>query len=190
MDTPLQRLEEFFGEDRALIDATLSGLARVVERDDLPTVDEIIRLHLDKKFHFIREAALVGMDLRYESDKEAAFTLPDSKLEKLCAFWLTNGRGEEPDWYEVLAQARPEVVAKVVIQYTERAIKAKLEYVTGIWQLGRSAELAAVANIAIPPLLASFPARASQATPWVAGSASQGRPVEHGEGGTHRPGGA
>ena len=125
-----------------------------------------------------------------QSDKDAAFTLPDAKLEKLCAFWLTNGRGEEPDWYEVLAQARPEVVAKVVIQYTERAIKAKLEYVTGIWQLGRSAELAAVANIAIPPLLASFPARASQATPWVAGSASQGRPVEHGEGGTHRPGGA
>ena len=80
-------------------------------------------------------------------------------LAKICAFWLVNGVGDDPDWYGALAQERPKVVAKVVIPYTQRSITAKREYVTGVWQLGYSKEFAAVGALALPALLEAFPVR-------------------------------
>lgn len=158
-DDPQARLRDFFGEEgEELVQAALAGLPRVPERPDLPTVDEIIKVDLEKKHHYIREAALVGMEVRYARDAASAFTVPDGNLEKLCAFWLTKG-GEERDWYLALAKAQPQAVAAALVPYAQRSIKAKKEHVAGIWQLGHEKDVQGLAMLAIPPLLEKFPLR-------------------------------
>jgi hypothetical protein len=159
-DTPEERLKDFFDGDSALINAALSGLPKVPERSDLPSLDEIVSVAFAGNYHYIREPALLGMEMRYQADPIGTFaTLDDSSLERLCAFGLTKSSNDDADWYVGLAQVKPAIVARVLVVYAERAIKAKRDYVTGLYQLANSSEFAKVATIAVPQLLESFPIR-------------------------------
>ncbi len=160
-ENPQERLGTFFNGDVSLVEATLTGLPLVPERIDLPSVDEIITTDLAGKRHFIREAAIVGIEMRYEVDREHAFDLPLATLEKLCAFWLVKG-GEDAKWVDALVQAHPEAMAAAIAPYLERGIKAKKDHLSGIWAL-QSAEMVAVASRVLPALLENFPRRATVA---------------------------
>lgn len=159
-DTPAERLEAFFDGDKALVEAALVGLPLVVNRADLPTVDEIIALELAGKRHLIREAALIAMEMRFDSDAVHAFDLPVETLEKICAFWLVKGNNDDK-WADALAQAHPKAMAAALIPYSERLIKAKKEHISAIWALGHASEWAEVARLVAPTLLDGFPRRAT-----------------------------
>lgn len=159
-NTPRERLKNFFDEDPALVDASLSGLERVVLRNDLPSAEDAIALHLKRKFHYIRSAALVGMERRFKKDPARALDLPDRTLRALCAYRLTALLGESPAWYEALAAAQPALVAAVLIESCSRGMAARQEHVDGLSSLGYDPEMKAVAAIAVPKLLAGFPSRA------------------------------
>ncbi len=159
-ETPRKRLEDFLDGDKELIEAAYSGFRHALDRNDLPTVSEIVDLELKGKMHFIRPACLVGMDELFQSDPTGALQLDDAVLSRLLTFRLTYGIGENPAWVAVLAQERPALVAEVLLAYTLPLLRAGKKYVDGLHLLAYNDTYSGIARIVLPPLLEGFPLRA------------------------------
>lgn len=159
-DTPRERLANFLGKDEELIQASYSGFRRTLDRDDLPSVTEIVDLEAEGQMHFIRQPCLVGMEELYRSDPAAALQFDDGRLRKLLAFRLTGGIGDEPEWFTALVRTRPALVAQVLTAYAPPLLRKGKEHLSGIRQLAYNSDYGAVARLALPDLLKGFPLRA------------------------------
>lgn len=159
-DTPRERLTDFLGGDEELIEAAYAGFRRSLDRNDLPSVAEIVDLEAQGRMHFIRQPCLAGMEELYSRDPEAALHLDDEVLRKLIAFRLTWVAVKEVDWFTTLVRARPDLVAEVLVAYALPLLRKGHEHLHGIWQLAYDDDYAAVARIALPDLLKGFPLRA------------------------------
>ena len=161
-ETPRERLADFLGGDEELIEAAYAGFRRSLDRNDLPSVAEIVGLEAQGRMHFIRQPCLAGMEELYGRDPEAALHLDDEVLRKLIAFRLTWVAEKEADWFTALVKARPDLVAEVLVAYALPLLRKGDEHLHGIWQLAYDDDYAAVARIALPDLLKGFPLRAKK----------------------------
>lgn len=159
-ETPRERLSEFLGRDEELITAAYTGFRRCLDRDDLPSVAEIVDLEAKGRMHFIRQPCLAGMEELYGSDPDAALRLDDDVLRKLLVFRLTWIAEKDSEWFEALVKVRPALVAEVLVAYALPLLRKGHEHLHGIWQLAYDDDYAAVARVALPELLAGFPLRA------------------------------
>ena len=159
-ETPRERLADFLGGDEELIEAAYAGFRRSLDRDDLPSVTEIIDLEVNGRMHFIRQPCLAGMEELYASDPDAAMGLDDEVLRRLLAFRLTWGAEDDSCWFTALVKARPVLVAEALVAYALPLLRKGHEHLHGIWQLAHDDDFAAVARAALPDLLQGFPLRA------------------------------
>lgn len=159
-ESPRERIENFLAGDNDLIEAAYSGFRKVLERQDLPGVADIIDLELKGKIHLICLACLVGMEELFHSDPVGALTLPDTVLSSLLGFRLRYSVGNEPAWVPALVKVRPELVADVLLAYALPMLRAKKEHVSGLYQLVHDDAYAEVARLTLPKLLEGFPLRA------------------------------
>lgn len=159
-DTPRERLADFLGDDRELIDAAYAGFRRSLERGDLPGVAEIVDLEVKGRMHYIRQPCLVGIEELYRADPDAALRLDDEVLRKLLAFHYTWISNEDPAWFAALVKTRPALVAVVLVDYALPLLRKGREHVSGIWPLAYDNAYAEVARVALPELLKGFPLRA------------------------------
>ncbi len=159
-ESPRERLEDFLDGDKELIEAAYSGFRHILDRNDLPTVSEIIELELKGKMHFVRTPCLVGIDELFQSNQTDAMQLNDTVLSRLLAFRFTDDIGKNPEWVNTLIQSRPALVAEVLIAYALPMLRAGKEHVSGLYPLANNDVYCEVARIALPPLLEGFPLRA------------------------------
>lgn len=163
-DTPLERVRHLLVSDEAQALAAINALPLVLARDDLPTVDEAIASEAKSKQYYIQPAALLAARLAFERDPSVAMQWRESLAQRLVAYYLTDGTGDMPGWYRELAQQRPAWVASVLVVYALAKLKRKAtQSITGLWALGKEADHAALARLALPQLLAAFPLRAGEA---------------------------
>ena len=162
-ETPADRVQDFLGGTRDEAIAAVAGQEEVLKRADLPGVDEILETDLKGRSHYIRPACLLGAALAFKRDPNVVTNWPDELAGKLSAFWLTEGVGDEPDWFQALAAARPSVVAPVMERFTVQRIKKRGEtHIPGLWQLARDERFAELARLVVPTLLRAFPIRAKE----------------------------
>lgn len=162
-ETPRARLADLFGQDEELIEAAYLGFRRTLERDDLPTVTEIIDLETKGRMHLIRQPCLVGMSELFASDPAAALDLDEALLSRLVAFRLTWGAELPGDWLDALIEARPALVADVLASYALALLRAGRDHLYGIWRLGYGNDsMAELARQAVPRMLEGFPLRAKE----------------------------
>jgi len=159
-DSPWERLEEFLGNDAELIEATLASFRHTLERSDLPKVSEIIDLALKGNMHYIRPACLIGMDDLFLQNSDEALSLPDEILSRLLLFRLTDGMGDEPQWFESLVKVRPSLAAGAFLAYAQPMLRARKEHINGLHLLTGKNAYAEIARLALPKLLEGFPLRA------------------------------
>lgn len=159
-ETPRQRLEDFLAGDSDLIAAAYSGFRHVLDRADLPSINEIIDLELKGKMHYIRSACLVGMDELFQEKPEEALRLPEEVLSRLLVFRLSHSVGNDPSWFSALVRLRPALVADAILAYALPMLRANKEHVSGLSQLVHDDAYAEVARLTLPKLLESFPLRA------------------------------
>ncbi len=163
-ETALERVRNYLVSDEATAQTVLAALPRILDRTDLPTVAEAIALEVKGKQHYIRPAALLAARLVHERDTSTALSWPRALVERLVAYYLTDGTGEMPGWYRTLARHRPEWVAPVLVQYARPKFRHKgNQFFAGLWALGSEGDHAELARLAVPPLLEAFPLRASEA---------------------------
>ncbi|OYY92788.1 MAG: hypothetical protein B7Y41_14530 [Hydrogenophilales bacterium 28-61-23] len=159
-DTPAERFDNYCENGPEILAMAETGFRRCPLRDDLPTVDAIVDLAIKQQEHFIRRPCLVGMELRWRDGEEEINALPDETLRRMLAFRLTDGTGNTPDWFLYLVRQRPELVAEVLIDYANSTLKVGKEHVDSLYALEHDSTYHAVALVAAPALLASFPVRA------------------------------
>ena len=162
-DTPLERVRHYLLSDEATAQAVIAALPRVLDRTDLPTVDEAFALEAKGRQHYVRPAALLAARQVHERDTQAPLAWPRALVERLVAYYLTDGTGEMPGWYRLLASRRADWVAPVLVQYARPKFKRKGDsVVAGLWALGSEADHSELARLALPLLLEAFPLRAGE----------------------------
>ncbi len=158
-DTPIDRFQSFFGMDAGITLAALAGLRRTLLRDDLPSIAEIVDLHVKGRHHLIAEACLAGADELARSSAEGVLDLSRQIQERLIAFRLTHDFDNTPAWFLSLVAHRPEALADVMIFYGKSMFKSRKERSAGTYALAHDQAYADVAHRASIPLLAAYPLR-------------------------------
>lgn len=159
-ETPAERFDSYSDNGLEVLEAAESGFRLCLERRDLPTVEEIIKSNINQKEHYIRLPCLIGMELRWQDDAKGTELLSEDILRRVIAFHLTYGDGKTPEWFTHLVKQRAELVAEVLIAYAGAALKAGQSFVSHIYALEHDLDYRAVAAIAAPRLLETFPLRA------------------------------
>jgi hypothetical protein len=161
-DTPVERVQNLLVSDHATAQAALVAIDRVLDRNDLPSPDDIVDLEIQGQYHSIRPAALLAASRAFDRAPNTPVDWPEPLAQRLVAFALTDGDNNMPGWFEVLAHQRPALVAPIFIRYVTAGKKFKV-HATGLSALGSKTEFAPLARLVLPPLLHAFPARASEA---------------------------
>lgn len=161
-DTPIERLQAFFGNEAGITLAALVGLRNCLSRKDLPSVRKIVELDTQGQHHFIAEACLAGVEELAREGEAAVMALDVTVQERLVAFRLTHNFDDTPAWFLALVRDRPQVVADVLVAYASAMFKARKEHVNGLYPLAYDDAHAEVARHAVLRLLAAYPLRAKK----------------------------
>ncbi len=162
-DTPAERVQDFLGGSIEEAKSAINALEATLARADLPDVDDILKTDLAGRSHYIRPACLLGASLAFERNPNAMLSWPDGLVRRLAAFWLTEGVGDQPEWFSVVAATRPAVVAPVLEKYAVQTIRRRPETsVTGLRPLAREDRYSDLARLVVPAILRAFPVRANE----------------------------
>jgi hypothetical protein len=160
-ETPIERVMDFLSGTEEEARSAIGSFEEALKRQDLPSVEEILKTDLKGRSHYIRLACLLGATLAFRRDPAVVMAWPEALAAKLAAFWLTEGVGEEPGWYEALSAHRPALVAPVLERFAIQRLRKRGEtHVPGLWQLAREERFANLARLVVPALIRAFPVRA------------------------------
>lgn len=161
-ETPSERFANYSKLGDRLMMAAESGFKLCLQRDDLPSSDEIIALNLKKRFFWIGLPCLLGLQLLHIESPEQVQSLPDDLVERLLAFRLTTPRMELSEWLAQMARQRPKLFANILVRYASTIFKVGESSVELIHLLGKSNDYAQVTALAIPSILKNYPLRAKK----------------------------
>ena len=154
-------LEERLQGDRGLTNDALQGLRGVIDRKDVPDLEEILRLREQSEMHFLSLPYLAALaELEKTTD---ASQWDDDRIGKAIAFHESSlVDGYKPQWYQWLLAERPETVAQVLVRFALSGFRSGREDIDKISELTLDSEYAQVAKHASLPLLRSFPTRCKE----------------------------
>ncbi|HFD87750.1 MAG TPA: hypothetical protein ENJ35_08760 [Gammaproteobacteria bacterium] len=158
-DTPAERLLNFVDGDGGLVQDILEGLRNVCWRNDIPDVNDVIRLSTEGRYYLLSRAFTAGLLELTREAEDNIFQLADDQLRKAVAIHLADGTGEDPQWYRTLLKSRPDLVSKVLMDYISAALRSNKEHISGLYSLAYDDNYAGVARWVAVPLLKSFPTR-------------------------------
>ena len=163
--TSRDRLHNLLGDDTDLIEAVLAALRNSVNRSDVPTDTEIIRLRADNRRHYLGLPFLAGLEELSKLEKEPP--LNERQMRQAITFhylWPLSYHGDDrPHWYRWLLTRRPDVVSDVLIESVRSEIRRGEEHFSEAHELAFSKEHEDVARLASLTLLELFPVRCTSA---------------------------
>lgn len=149
-----------------LIDASLEGLRGVVEREDVPGVDEILDLKRKGRMHYLGAPFLAGLAEMDRAAPQDPRRWEEDRVRKAVAFlycmpqvYCSDHGNDRPQWYQGVLETRPEIVAEVQTQYAVPELHSGGEHIRRLAELAHDPGHAQVARHASLPLLRAFPAR-------------------------------
>ena len=158
--TPLLRVQERLGGHADLAEAAMQGFRRVVERDDLPSLRDIIRLSEQGRMSFFAYPILAGFDLMGPEHLNSRSSPEIIRVAALYYLIPLNVEGH-PEWYRRALQSHPSAVAEALVKVTRSRIRGRRDCLH-LWQLPREPSHRAVARLAVPALLRAFPTRCTE----------------------------
>jgi hypothetical protein len=158
-DTPHERLESVVSGHHDLYEAALQGLVNTKNRDDLPSVKEILAAVAAGGTYNIAYAVLAGLDEICAHNPDNLNLVTTQQYKQALAFYFTAATGDTTDWVEMLVKSNPSLVSEVFIQYAAACLKAKKDHVSGIYQLAYDELWKGVAVRSAIPILEKYPVR-------------------------------
>ncbi len=156
-----ERIATDLDHHRPLTQAVLSALRDTPDRDDVPTFDEILRLHGERRMHYLGLPYLAGLALvEALVPIDVSQWAPDDRRRVIALYFTFPHGNYEPQWYQHLLARYPEDVADVQVRLAEPALRQGRDVHYNLWHLAHDATYAAVARLASLPLLTAFPTRA------------------------------
>jgi len=158
-DSPA-RVRERLANDDGLTQAALDAFQGAVERNDVPTPDQILNLHRDGKRHLLSLPYLAGLAECERLGNDDVSEWPKEQVQRALVWWYCTRWDEpHPKWHEQLVELRPAEVAKAVVQIVASELKQGKSAGGLLWPLERDAAYGEVAKLACLPLLRGFPTR-------------------------------
>ena len=162
-ESPLARVQDLLGGSSDEAVSAVDGLAAALFRSDLPSVKEILKIDATQRHHYLRPVCLLGARLAFERNAKVWEHWQEDLACRLVAFWLTEGVGEPPGWYNVLCAQRPDWVASVLVPFSIQRIRKQAQSnIAGLWLLAQDEAPKGLARNVLPELLQRFPARADE----------------------------
>ncbi|MCY4586272.1 MAG: hypothetical protein OXB98_09575 [Bryobacterales bacterium] len=153
-------IKEWLQGDRDLIDAALLGLRGVVDREDVPDIDETLELREKGQIHYLGMPFLAGLEEIERTAPENPSRWDDGRIRKAIGFYYcTPHENYRPRWYLRLLLARPEIVAGIQVRFAVSEFRSGSEHIYKLWELAHDRDHAGVARQASLPLLRAFPTR-------------------------------
>ena len=154
-------IEQILHGDRDLVAAALQGLCGVIERSDVPDIEEVLQLREESRMFYLSLPYLAGMAELDRNEPERLARLNDGQITRAVTFYFSTPRGgHSPEWYRRILKERPEIVADVQMRFAIADFKGGRDYVEGLSQLAYEPDHAKVARAVSLPLLRTFPTRA------------------------------
>lgn len=154
-----EHLVQALGGDERLADTALLAIRRTIERDDLPSAEELVRLRRRNRMSWLEWPVLIGLADR---PVDEVLALGDARLRVALACRLLQlGLAQQAAWYKGCVRERPDLVADVLVLVGRVLLASGETSVPDLQQLARNTDHAEVGCRATLPLLRSFPARAS-----------------------------
>ena len=156
-------IAELLRDDHKLVDATLQGLHGAIDREDVPDIEEILRLKEKGRMHYLGWPFLAGLAEVERTAPEDSSLWDDRRICTALAFYYSTPHYDyQPKWYRRLLVERPEIVAEVQVQFVISGFRGDSEYSYKLSELAHDPDHAQVAKYASLPLLRAFPTRCKQ----------------------------
>ncbi|MYK68635.1 MAG: DUF4143 domain-containing protein [Gammaproteobacteria bacterium] len=169
-DDPIVRLRVRLGEDEGLLASVLAGLPRLVGRDDLPSLEEVVRREeefakappfTDTVPRFTYQI-LAGMREVERLGRDALAGLDADAVARAVGCYYITPYVEEPAWYRRAVRAHPEPCARALVAVHRSLIRRRKDHNNHLFALADDRVHAEVARRGVPPLLGIFPTRCSR----------------------------
>ena len=157
--TPRQRVLKLLQGHKDLADAAMQGFRRVVDREDLPTLREAIRLNEQKQMSRYALPILAALD----ADPGLLESRSPAEIARAAAlYYLTplNVPGH-PAWYRWALEHRPEPIAEALLKVTRSRVRRRVDC-NYLWDFGRNESYRGVARLVAVPMLRAFPTRCTE----------------------------
>ena len=162
-----ERLNTLLAGDVSLVDAVLFGFRKTIERDDLPSDRQVIRLGISNRTHHLALPFMAGLEEIAKTAPSRKIDIDESLLRLALAvhytvpMWPTarHPADRPPRWYGRLLSDRPDVVADVLVRSVLSKLRNGAESPAGLHDLAHSLDHARVAQVASILLLKRFPVR-------------------------------
>lgn len=163
--SPKKRLYNYFEDNPGLVGPILTGLQNFLHREDLPTVEAIIKLNNEKgtsatRLYFHTLPCLAGMNELGQRGKQAILDLGEDNIKKILAFYFTyeGSRIGSHEWYKTLLKEKSDWVANVYVKCGTAALRAG-KSPQMVYALADDEGHAQIARRVAISLLRSIPAR-------------------------------
>ena len=166
----VQAVKQWLDGDQGLTDAALQGLHGVIDREDVPDVEEVLDLEIKRRMHYLGLPFLAALEeIKRTMPEDDASQWDEDRIRKAVAFYycygntlhMPSGHDYCPEWYRKLLAERPEIVAEVLVQYGRCVFQVGHDYADPMAAKFRRLEIdadhAQVARHATLSLLRSFP---------------------------------
>ena len=166
-NSPRERLNTLLASDVSLVEAALFGFRKTIERDDLPSDRQIIRLGTSNRTHHLALPFMAGLEDIAKTASSGEIDIDERFLRLALAIhytvpmWPTarHPADRPPRWFGWLLSHRPDVVADVLARSVLSKLRNGAESPAGLHELAHSPDHAGVARVAAIPLLQRFPVR-------------------------------
>ena len=165
-NTPRERLGNLLRDDDCLVEDVLAGFRGTIERDDLPSYRQVLRLDVRNRMYHLAYPIMAGLE--YLSDPgQLDKILAEERIARLALAihytvpgWPSTRHPADrpPFWFKRLLTERPQVVADVLVEFALTGLRNRKQ-VSVLSGLASSEEHKEVARLVTMPLLEKFPVR-------------------------------
>ena len=165
--SPRERLDALLDGDSGLVEAVLVGFRKTMERDDLPSVRQVIRLGNSNRAHLLALPFMAGLEETSRSAPHGELDVDERHLRLALAvhytvpMWPTAQAPADrpPGWFGWMLSNCPHVVADVLVRSVLSKLRNGADSLAGLQDLANSPDHADVARFAALHLLQRFPVR-------------------------------
>ena len=154
------------------VNAAMHSLRGVIDRHDLPSVREIIRLARKQREHLLSLPLLAGLEEGEASSPGFLRSKANSRVRACVAFYhdwapkLSGSSEGRPAWYQGLLDSDPGMVSQAAVQCAAAALRGGGWVSQQFWDIAHNETHGAVARAATLDLLKVFPTRCRSRQLW------------------------
>lgn len=168
----ITRLRLQIGDDPELADAALSGFRSLLDRDDLPDLDQTLHLHETNQMSFFALPFLAGLAEEERLGTHPLHRLDAKQLRRALGYYFVShmpgkysallaepSTDTRPAWYLEALASRPEAVAGVLVAVHQARVRMKAGPDRHLHEMSQDPAYEYVTPLAVKRMFTAFPSR-------------------------------